>query len=391
MNYKKGLLSIFMFIFVVNIYGRESFKNGMQIIASYDNSFPEDIKVKQKFEPLPRTLDYVFVTSRVATLRKAPKLSSKIIGKYTYDTKLKLLKKVKYRENYWYEVEDENTGKKGYMAASNTKKRSFRFETALEKIHNLENFVNSSLNNGYKLKSVNTYAPNPNNSNLKREQDKYGNTLDQNLVGFNSKGERIFIPDRSVVKVLSESENTAIVKPLSIPETLQVNKNRLTSYPNITTNIDKVIAIDIENQNFIVFEKNKENNKWEVISYVYTKTGFESQLGFETPKGYFTVPMVKYLMPYNDENGQKQGSAKYAMRFSGGGYVHGTPINVQEEINREFFMERKEFTLGTTPGTRKCVRTSEEHAKFLFDWAVKNPIKTQNIQRPSEKIYFVNF
>lgn len=39
---------------------------------------------------------------------------------------------------------------------------------------------------------------------------------------------------------------------------------------------------------------------------MYTKTGIDSELGYETPKGFFTVPVVKYVMPYTDETGQKQ-------------------------------------------------------------------------------------
>ncbi len=388
MKYRKILLSILIFVITFSIYGG-NFGEDMQIIAKYDNLFPENMKINREYGPVPEVLDYVFVSSRVANLRAEPELNSKILGKYVYDSKLKLLKKVKYKGNYWYEVEDEKKGLKGYIAATNTNKKGFRFEMALEKILDLEKFVSSSMDEGYKLKSVNTYVPNPNNSDLKKTRDKYGTSLDQNLVGISSKGEKIFIPDRSIVKVIDENNSTATVKALSIPETLKVAKNKLTDSPMISKKIDKVIVVDIENQNFMVFEK--LSGEWKVISYVYTKTGIESKLGFETPKGYFTVPTVKYVMGYNDEAGQKQGSAKYAIRFSGGGYLHGTPLNLQEEINREFFMARKEFTLGTTTGTRKCIRTSEEHAKFLFDWVLKNPQKSVNLQKPSEKLYFIIF
>ena len=40
----------------------------------------------------------------------------------------------------------------------------------------------------------------PSNINPQREKDKYGTSLDQNLLGISKKGERIIIPDRSVVK-----------------------------------------------------------------------------------------------------------------------------------------------------------------------------------------------
>ena len=101
--------------------------------------------------------------------------------------------------------------------------------------------------------------------------------------------------------------------------------------------------------------------------------------------------MAKYVMPYNGEGGDKQGYARYAIRFSGGGYLHGTPINYDEEINKEFFMKQKETTLGTFTGTRKCIRTTEEHAKFLFDWMIKTPNKKQNEQRAQDNVMFVIF
>ena len=365
----------------------------IEVIATYDNELPQEIKKiynpKHTGEGVSY-FDYVFIKSRVSNLREKPDTNSKIIGKYTYDSKLKLLEKIRYQGNIWYLVED-NKGAKGYIASSQVTKRDFRFQMALDKIHNLEWFINNSLDEGATLMSVNTYAPNPSNINPKRQKDKYGTSLDQNLMGISKKGEQIIIPDRSVVKILENRGEKVLVKALSIPEELEVPKSRLSSVPTIKKGFRKVIAIDIENQNFMVFEKSKQSNQWELISYVYTKTGIDSQLGYETPKGYFSVPTVKYVMPYTDETGQKAGNAKFAIRFCGGGYLHGTPINVQEEVNREFFLRQKEYTLGTTTGTRKCVRTSEGHAKFLFDWLIYSPNKNSNEQRLSEEAFFVVF
>lgn len=386
------LTLFFASLFCLNTYANEAFlKNkDVQIIASYDNKMSSDVPLSIRYKHFPETLDYVFITARSANLRKTPETSSdsNIIGKYSYDTKLKLLKKIKYQANFWYYVQDEK-GNTGYIAASVSAKRNFRFDMALEKIYELENFINTSLNQGYNMASVNTYAPNPNHENLSWERDKYGTSIDQNLVGTSDKGEKIIIPDRSVLRIVEDKGNTVKVKALSIPETLEVPKSKISSYPNIKKGFKKVVAIDLQNQNLMIYEK--INGEWQLISYVYSKTGIDSKLGFETPKGFFTVPTIKYVMAYNDENGQKQGTARFAIRFSGGGYLHGTPINEQEEVNREFFMRQKEFTLGTTTGTRKCVRTTEGHAKFLFDWLVKNPNKNNNDQRPSEDVYFIAF
>ena len=400
MNKKKILLFMLMIAmsFSVNAAQTTSFaetinNENIEVIATYDNDLPEEIKniynPKHTGEGVSY-IDYVFITSRTSNVREKPDTNSQVIAKYNYNSKLKLLQKVKYEGNIWYLIEEAN-GNKGYIAASQTEKRNFRFQMALDKIHNLEWFINKSIDEGATLMSVNTYAPNPSNINPKRQKDKYGTSLDQNLMGISEKGEKIIIPDRSVVKIIKDKGDKALVKALSIPEELEISKANLSTSPSIKKGFRKVIAIDIENQNFMVFEKSRQSNKWELISYVYTKTGIDSQLGYETPKGYFSVPVVKYVMPYTDETGQKAGSAKFAVRFCGGGYLHGTPINVQEETNKEFFLKQKEYTLGTTTGTRKCVRTSEGHAKFLFDWLVGNPNKDSNDQRLSENAYFIVF
>lgn len=390
----KKIIALLLTMVILNIQAManniylNNINQNMETIASYDNKMPVEVPYKEKFGKAPNVVDYIFVTSRIANLRENPDLESKIVGKYTYDSKLKLLKKIRYSGNIWYYVEGDN-GERGYIAGTVSQKKTFRFQMAVNKVKELENFIDSSLDQGYKLSSTHSYVPNPNHENLSWDRDKYGTSIDQNLIGVSKNGEKIIIPDRSVLRIVEDKGSNVVIKALSIPEELEIPKSKLASNPIIEKGFKKVIAIDTENQNFMVFEK--INNEWTLISYVYSKTGIESQLGFETPKGFFIVPTVKYVMAYNDENGQKQGAAKYATRFSGGGYIHGTPINVQEEVNREFFSKQKEFTLGTTSGTRKCVRTTEEHAKFLFDWIVKNPDHNSNEQRPAEDVYVLVF
>ena len=295
MNKKKILLFILMMAMSFNINAAqtgsfaETINNeNIEVIATYDNEMPQEIKKIYKPKHTGEGvsyLDYIFIKARVSNLREKPDPNSQIVGKYTYDSKLKLLEKIKYQGNIWYLAQDEN-GVKGYIAASQTEKRDFRFQMALDKIHDLEAFINKSLDDGATLMSVNTYAPNPSNINPKRQKDKYGTSLDQNLLGISQKGEQIIIPDRSVVKIIENRGDKALVKALSIPEELEVPKAKLSTFPSIKKGFRKVVAIDIENQNFMVFEKSRQTNEWELISYVYTKTGIDSELGYETPKGF---------------------------------------------------------------------------------------------------------
>ena len=236
MNKNKILLFMLMITMSFNINAApatsfaETINNeNIEVIATYDNELPQEIKKiykpKHSGEGVSY-LDYIFIKARVSNLREKPEPDSKIVGKYTYDSKLKLLEKIRYQGNIWYLAQDEN-GVKGYIAASQTEKRDFRFQMALDKIHDLEGFINKSLDEGATLMSVNTYAPNPSNINPKRQKDKYGTSLDQNLLGISQKGEQIIIPDRSVVKIVENRGDKALVKALSIPEELEVSKDKL--------------------------------------------------------------------------------------------------------------------------------------------------------------------
>lgn len=359
-------------------------------MAIYDNKIPENIVINKKYLEVPDVVDYVFVRARTANMRDLPSIEGNVIKKYPYDTKLKAIKKVSNYGNIWFYVEDIN-GNKGYISANVVRKRMFRFQKALDKIMELEEFLVQQKGLGRELASTNSYIPNPDNQNFKREKDKYGTSLDQSSIGKSTiNGEDIYIPDRSILSVIEKGKTTSKVKVASIPEELILSNSSISRNPKIQGEFSKVIAIDISNQNMMVFEKNSDKI-WEVISYVYSKTGIESKLGFETPRGFFVVPMVKYIMPYNSEVGEREGYARYAIRFSGGGYLHGTPINYDEEINKEFFMKQKEKTLGTFTGTRKCVRTTEEHANFLFNWIIDKPNNKSNEQRPTENVMFVIF
>ncbi|MGL5427531.1 MAG: L,D-transpeptidase, partial [Cetobacterium sp.] len=204
--------------------------------------------------------------------------------------------------------------------------------------------------------------------------------------------EIIYIPDRSLMSIESLEGDYAYVNVFSIPEKpLKVHKRVLSRNPVVNSNFKKVIVIDLENENQGIFEKNK-NEEWELISYTLNKTGLESTLGFETPKGNFIVPVAKYEMFYTDQYGRLAGLAKYAIRFSGGGYIHGTPIDFEENINRDFFLEQKDGTLGTVEGTRKCIRNSEAHIKFLFDWITNGKVnRKSNDQRPDENFMVIVF
>ncbi|MGL6167097.1 MAG: L,D-transpeptidase family protein [Fusobacteriaceae bacterium] len=361
----------------------------LPFIEVYENRVPQNIGFQEKYKGgHPEVLDYIFIRTVTANVRDLPGVSTEVKEVLNFNERVKVTGKVETQGTKWYKVETDK-GNVGYISNQVVAFRTFRFVEALEEIKKVENFVEKGKQNGIKLGVTNSYVPNPQNTNFRRQKDKYGNTWDQNVAG-KINGEVVFISDRSIVKVLEDDGNQAKVKVSSIPEDYLMIDSKYLSKPAklVEKPITKAVAVDTTNQNIIVFEK--IDGKWQVISYVYSKTGIESQLGFETPKGHFLAAVSKFTMGFTDEFGKMQGSAKYATRFSGGGYVHGTPVAIEEEAHRAYFISQKEQTLGTYTGTRKCVRTTEDHAEFVFKWVLNGKInKKNNDQTITDNVLFV--
>lgn len=394
LNKKFILAFMTFFIFVAQPEGASKNKNEIKsrVMKEYDNKIPENIvsDIKYHGKDLPELLDYIFIKTKVGNIRKFPSGSSEIIYQLPFNEKLQVLQKIGYEGNkqFWYKVKTPNGI--GYISSVYCEERTFQFEKMLGRIKDVENFINENNTAGVEVASTNSYVPNPYNKDMLRKKDKYGTSLDQNIIGkYND--ENIYVPDRSVLSIISQTKDKAEVRVEGIKEyPLVIEKKYISRKPVVSEGFKKAIVADIDNQNLAAFEK--INGTWVLVSYIYGKTGIESILGFETPRGSFIVPLLKYEMGYRGNYGEDLGIARYAIRFSGGGYLHGTPVDHVEVPNKEFFLNQKEEGLGTFKGTRKCIRNTEEHAKFLFDWILgdKRNINS-NDQIPKENVMFIIF
>ena len=104
MNKKKILLFMLMMTMSFNINAApsasfaETINNeNIEVIATYDNEMPQEIRKIYKPKHTGEGVsyfDYIFIKARVSNLREKPDPNSQIVGKYTYDSKLKVLEKV---------------------------------------------------------------------------------------------------------------------------------------------------------------------------------------------------------------------------------------------------------------------------------------------------------
>lgn len=350
-------------------------------------------------------LDYLF-TDTIANIRIKPSLNGKILGRTKVKEKIEVLRKVrgeKIKNNrLWYKVRYKNYT--GYLHSSVTVKREFRFKEMAERARNLDLFIAKSKINKWDIERIIQYNPGS-SEHEEAPVDIYGNRGEQSIEGIytNPDGKNIlrYLSDGRIVSVRNKNLDGELVM---IPDSMRIYKIGYgkTKKIDVKDGINKIIVIDLDNQNQGVFLK--KDDVWQLISYSLITSGRNNNRdSYETPKGYFlvgnTVRQVIFayekkvkkqglddevveditekglVKEYNEDDYEmvkKYSRANYGIRFSGGGYIHGIPLNddtVKALGSEEAVIERKEravITLGTYKRSHKCVRSPEEHESFLY-------------------------
>lgn len=94
---------------------------------------------------------------------------------------------------------------------------------------------------------------------MNRTKDKYGVSVDQNTIGLYGE-EIIYIPDRSLMLIEYIDGDYVYVNVFSLLERpLKVHKKVLSRNHVINSNFRKVIVIDLENKNQVIFKKKLKN------------------------------------------------------------------------------------------------------------------------------------
>ena len=344
-------------------------------IASYQKQRPANLTFNYKYDKnSPKDMDeFVFVKSET-NIRKAPGVSSGILKKAAYSEKYKVLGKVADIENgtsEWYEI--EVNGGKGYVISTNMIKRKFDWEDMLKRVSRTNRFITDSLSQNKKIYVLDSYVPLGGGSG--GNKDKFGNRENQSERGYlNSSltGNFINIPDRSIMTITEETDKYVKVK-IDIYDNveyyLRKSGKKILKDSGISGEITRFIYVDRESQNEIVIEKNSGSESWNVVTSSFVTTGKDASDSYATPYGAFLIAHSKPVMQYTgSDNKTVVGDAKYAVRFSGGGYMHGIPSVFEPKNTRE---QRKAATarkIGTYPESHKCIRHYDDQIKFIYDW-----------------------
>lgn len=346
------------------------------VIETFNTEVPKSIDLDIKYDKYPTSYNYLLVLSNNVNIREMPTTESKVLRKAFLYEKINLLEKVrgqyleKYKSDIWYKVFWKN-GEEiqyGYIYGLLAEPREFQFKKMEKAINKLKNEVDNN-KTAYisNYKDRNGRAPKYNGQN----EDKYGIKRYQSAPAYfepNINSEFRYIQDGVLVSILGSQGNFYKIKTLNFQGEYWVPKKYVSTYNSIKE-LKKVIVVDRRNQNEGVFEY--EDGRWKLISYVFATTGEKSQYKQETNLGYFMAIQTRDKFLYLDDVTREiSGYAPYAIRFNGGAYIHGVPVEFDIVDGKRVDPGMKEylFTIGTIPRSHKCVRNYTSHAKFLYDW-----------------------
>ncbi|WP_435309070.1 L,D-transpeptidase family protein [Sebaldella termitidis] len=361
-------------------------ENETREIEVFDTYKPEEMKFELKYDKnAPKFDDFLFIKKTV-DVNSEPVLTSEVIETVKYPQKIKTTSLIKSNINgEWYEVILAD-GKKGYIPVSeNVEKRNFKWSAMVDKMDIVNDFISETLKKEQKLYTISAYAP------LSRdyygEKDKFNNRPNQSVKGFISPDskEYINIPDRTIFRIISEKDGFYEIETpfYGGPYYIKANPNTIAEETELKDIIKHFIVIDPDSQSEVIVEK--ADDKWNVITYSFVTTGKDNGYSsYETPHGAFLVAYSKPVMQYTRNRKKDEtevakhlkvasrddlvisGEALYAVRFSGGGYLHGIPATYGGGT-----AAKKAYTgqkIGTYKESHKCVRHYDDQIKFVYDW-----------------------
>ena len=255
-------------------------------------------------------------------------------------------------DEIWYRIhwsrteEDEDTGEEietayyGYVSGTIADYREFQMDKAYSETLTMAEEINDE-------NSVYVYVTNRNNEHglppdtgLRDEFDKvvdaFGMLQDQSAPAYQTQstdGELRYIPDGEMVKILEIDREWAHVYIPEYEQSYYIPSDYIKyffSKPGSTIdNLSQSIVIDRKNQNIMYFEVDAVTGNWELLSMSYVSTGTTSEYADPTPLGIFMVQKIRIETPYPSDGrpGIEAGYMPYTIRFSGGAYNHGVPVN----------------------------------------------------------------
>ena len=302
-------------------------------------------------------------------------------------------------------IAENPTTIKGFIAGNedNVSERGFYWNKMINRIEIVNNFIDTALKAKEDLYIITEYKPLSRDKPSKK--DRFGNKNNQSFIGYtkaNKEGEIINIPDQTIFKIIGEENNMLKIETpfYGGPYFIEKTEGTYQKAENIKEKVNKFIAIDPHSQTEVLFQRNPETEKYEVITYSYVTTGKDGWGSYETPHGAFLIAFTRPYMTFtrHARAGDKTlpgrsdltigGSAKYAVRFSGGGYMHGIPVGLN--FKGSTLNTGTAQKIGTYKDSHKCVRHFDDQIEFIVGWInADSKIKDRDNTIPEEPVIAV--
>ncbi len=345
------------------------------ILEEFDSSLPDTIVSSLQYTEYQMAFDYFLVTAEAgAKVMESPSPDAVVIAEVANLDKASLLQRAEGKEadgsDIWYRVAFKNGEglKEGYINSTAGAPRGFHFDKMQEAIGQLrQQLAEGPMHFISNYKNQNGTPPQIGEESV----DAYGYRFYHSAPAYttaSTEAEFRYIPDGILVRLLEEAGDFYHVNVPTFGGNYYVPKQYID--PDVTlSELSNVVVVDRGQQNQAAFEVDGEGLN--LISYTLSTTGYKGEYSFETTLGSYKAIEKRERFEYI-KNGTQEiaGYAPYAIRFTGGAYIHGVPVAYKEENGEKIDPGVIEYlhTIGTFPRSNMCVRNYTSHAEFLYNW-----------------------
>ncbi|MDD4189321.1 MAG: SH3 domain-containing protein [Eubacteriales bacterium] len=350
------------------------------ILEKYDPKWPEVLINNLLYDRYDIAFDYILAMANDINIRSKPSLSGTIVGRTTTFQKYNAIAKVQgqYLESYadsaWYEVMWKDTGtlKKGYVFGKLVEKRTFDFDKMISYIDEVRDRINNN-KTAYiaNYKDRNGEAPAYDGG----QEDAFGTKRYGSAPAYleaSLTSEFRYLPDGTIVLLLAKQDGFYKVGTLLSGGEYYVPEGYI-SGRNAVEELTQLVVVDIANQNEAVFHYFR--GEWQVVSITYVSTASQGLLiEPDKPACYKIIEKKEKIEFLGSDTDAAVGYAPYAVRFGGGNYNYGVPVEyeITDGISSDPGEVEYLYTMGTLPRTASGIRNYTSHAKFLHDWLIES-------------------
>ena len=345
------------------------------VLHEYSTILPEGINDAVQYTRYSLPFDYFLVTAdNGVKVRENPVQDSATVASVGNLDKLSLLQRVESDEyqgsNIWYRVGfwDGAKTSEGYLHSTEGTPRNFRFDRMRDAVNDLkQQVVKGPLHFISNYKNQNGPPPQKGDAAV----DEHGYRVYHSAPAYfqaDTGGDFRYIPDGMLVRILGETGDLYHVDVPSFDGDFYVPKKYIDADATLSR-LNHVVVVDRTHQNQAAFEV--AGDTLNLISYTLATTGFPGEYSFETTLGSYKAIEKKDRFEYlKSDSPDVAGYAPFAVRFTGGAYIHGVPVAYEEQDGERVDPGHIEYlhTIGTFPRSNMCVRNYTSHAEFLYNW-----------------------